>query len=159
MAFDAWLNFITAQAGVSAALLGLLFIGMSLNLGKIVSIGSLTDRALTAMVLLFVILFLSSLLLMPGLTLFARGLGVFAVGFVTWAGCTLLVLSSRKDQSRGRFAVQVFLLQIATLPYLVAGALLMGGQPSGMYWFAAAVLGSLLKALTEAWVLMIEINR
>lgn len=159
MALDAWLNFITAQAGVSAALLGLLFIGISLNLTKIVSIRSLTDRALTAMVLLFAILFLSSLLLIPGQSIFARGLAVFAVGLLTWAGGTMLVLSSRKDQSRRHFALHVLLLEIATLPYLVSGALLMGGQPGGMYWFAAAVLGSLFKALVEAWVLLIEINR
>lgn len=159
MVSDAWAGFITAQVVASSALLGLLFIGVSLNLAKILSIRSLTDRALTAMVLLFAILLASSLLLVPGQPILALGLEVFAVGFLTWAGCTMLVISSWKDQSRGHFALHVALLEIATLPYLMGGAMLIAGQPIGMYWFAAAVVGSLLKAVTEAWVLLIEINR
>jgi modulator of FtsH protease len=52
--------------GASAALLGLLFVGVSINLTKILGSRDPADRSLLTMILLLIILIVSSLLLVPG---------------------------------------------------------------------------------------------
>ncbi len=45
-----WENFLVAQVGASAALAGLVFVGVSINLARILSSGSLPEYALEALV-------------------------------------------------------------------------------------------------------------
>jgi hypothetical protein len=57
------------------------------------------------------------------------------------------------------FFIRFLLVQLSTLPYLVAGVLFWMGNPSAAYWLVPAFLFSLLTALYDTWVLLIEINR
>ena len=50
-------------------------------------------------------------------------------------------------------------LAFALVPYIVGGALMLGGSLVGLYWVAAAVIISFIKAIGDAWVLLVEINR
>ena len=61
-----WDSFFVAQVGASAALAGLVFVGVSINLTKIMSVADLPARALEAVVVLLSVLIESSLLLVPG---------------------------------------------------------------------------------------------
>lgn len=157
-----WDNFLVAQVGASAALLGLLFVGVSLNLTKILSISYLPDRSLAAMVLLFAILLVSSLLLIPDQPAMVVGLEVLGVGVAVWLSSTVLAVRGWQALSKDRkanFFFNFVFLQAATLPYIVAGLMLLAAELAGMYWLSAAIVVSLAKALTDAWVLLIEINR
>ena len=60
---------------------------------------------------------------------------------------------------RQAFVLRVALGQIATLPLVVAGIAVLAGGLEGLYWLAAGMVFSILVALFEAWVLLIEINR
>ena len=51
-----WSNFYVAVAGASAALTGLIFVGVSISLAKILSIPSLPNRALVSLILLLNVL-------------------------------------------------------------------------------------------------------
>lgn len=82
---DAWANFLVAQVGASAALLGLLFVGVSLNLSKILSMPPLPNRALLAMMLLLGVLIASMLLLIPDQYSWAAGAELLAIGTLVWA--------------------------------------------------------------------------
>ncbi|HYB02575.1 MAG TPA: hypothetical protein VED37_20280 [Ktedonobacteraceae bacterium] len=62
---NGWENFFIAEVGASAALLGLIFVGVSINLTRILSISGLPNRALLALIILLTILVISSLLLVP----------------------------------------------------------------------------------------------
>jgi hypothetical protein len=48
---------------------------------------------------------------------------------------------------------------IAGLPIVVAGGLLMTGSGAALHWVAAGVIISLVTAVWNAWVLLIEILR
>ena len=53
----------------------------------------------------------------------------------------------------------MFIDQLALLPYIVGGILLLEGALSGCYWVVGSVIISFLKATLDAWVLLVEINR
>jgi modulator of FtsH protease len=159
---DAWANFFIAQCGASAALLGLLFVSVSLNLGKILALPILPDRALTAMLLLLAVLLVSSFMLIPGQPIAADGIEVLCVGVaVCGAAAAMGVRGVRaaRPELRGKFINSLLFSEIATIPYLVAGMLFLFADAAALYWLAAAIILSFLKSFMEAWVLLIEINR
>ena len=158
---DEWHDFFLAQAGAAGVLTGLVFVGVSINLQQIVSqTGSgLPGRAAEALILLVAVLTPSVLMLVPG-----QG-RLLVVGLGAWAwivAIQLLRLRSWRTMRpglRGPFVVRVMLCQIATLPLVVAGVVLLAVGLGGLYWLVASMVFSILVALFEAWVLLVEINR
>ena len=160
--FDAWANFFVAQCGASAALLGLLFLSVSLNLSKILASPALPERALTAMALLAAVLIVSSLMLIPGEPRAAYGVEVLCVGVSSFGLIAVFGVRAVRvslPEFKNRFVVNLLSLSVATLPYLVAGLLLFMGSDAALYWLAAAIVLSFAKSFLEAWVLLVEINR
>jgi modulator of FtsH protease len=160
---DSWDNFLLAQVGASAALVGLLFVGVSLNLSKILSFPHLPGRAFLALMLMLAVLIVGFLLLIPqqGTTIMA--VEVLAVGIplaIAGVRIEIGVLFSAKNYQRGIALLgSVLLLAVAIGPYLVSGVLLATGNLGGLNWLAVAVIFSTLKATLDAWVLLVEINR
>jgi hypothetical protein len=157
-----WETFFTAQVAASATLVGLLFVGVSLNLKMILENDGLPDRALAGFYLLLAILVLSSLMLVPGQPLRLIAAEVLAVGIVLWLTVTRLAIGSLRRsvaENRHYFVRHLISLQAAVLPYFVGGSLLLAGSQSGLYWIVAAIIVSLFVASFEAWVLLVEINR
>lgn len=159
-----WENFFVGELGASAALTGLVFVGVSINLTKIMALSYLPNRALEALVAFVVVLFISSLLLLiPGQTFLAMGLEVLLIGLLDWITTGLLQLTIlRKMQAQYRLAYVssiVVICQAAALSFVIAGVVLLISGSSGLYWIVAATLLSFLAAFTDAWVLLIEINR
>jgi hypothetical protein len=48
---------------------------------------------------------------------------------------------------------------VASLPFIVTGALMLSGAGGGLHWLAAGVIIALVTAVWNAWVLLIEILR
>lgn len=160
---DVWANFFVGHLGASAALVGLLFVAISLNLAQISSVADLANRALLALSLLLAILLVSSVMLIPGQPEFVLGMEVLVVG-IGVAALVLIKQPSSRDQTGSpndaKTAVNMILLAIAVLPYFVGGVLIVTGQlQPGLYFVAAAIIFSFVKAVLDAWVLLIEINR
>jgi modulator of FtsH protease len=121
--------------GAFAALLGLLFVGVSINLTKILGSRDLADRSLLAMILLLTILIVSSLLLIPGQPLIWLGAEILILSAGVWiAGMIIEVRTlQRSDQSRTILASNLILLQAATIPLLIAGGALVLADANGLY--------------------------
>ena len=157
-----WDNFFIAQVGASAALAGLVFVGVSINLTKIVAAPRLVDYALEALVVLLDVLVVSSLLLVPGQPAALPGGEVLILSLGAW-----LLVSVRQGhnartmerQYRRAYLATVALGQAATLPFLLAGLALIARGAGGLYWIIPGVVCSFLDAFYLAWVLLIEINR
>jgi modulator of FtsH protease len=158
-----WENFFIAEVGASAALAGLIFVGVSINLNRILSLPRLPNRALLALILLLTILIVSSLLLVPGQSLILIGIELLFIGLVTWILATVLdIRTLQKTEARYRrsFAsTSLILTQLAALPHVIAGAILLISGANGLYWLVPAVIFSFIKAIVDAWILLVEINR
>jgi hypothetical protein len=156
-----WHDLFVATAGAAAALTGLIFVGISINLQKILSHPTLVTRASLSLILLMAILIFSVLLLIPG--------GRAAIGWVfTFLACTLWIVVLRSDitiyrkserQYRGQFLFVIVLDQVCTVLYVIGGICLLASGDAGPYWIAAAFLFSFGKSVLDAWVLLIEIMR
>ena len=164
---DEWHDFFLAAAGAAAVLAGLVFVGVSINLDTIMSNPTygLAGRALEALVLLVAVLIVTILLLVPAQGMVLAGAEVLAVGVVDWATVVIIqVLVLRNWQSldpsfRWHFVPRVVLCQAATLPIVAAGVGVMGWGLGGLYWLVVGVVLSLLVAVGDAWVLLVEIHR
>jgi hypothetical protein len=158
---DEWHDFFLAQAGAAGVLTGLVFVGVSINLQEIVSKSGagLPGRAAEALILLVAVLTPSVLMLVPG-----QG-RLLVVGLGAWAwivAIQLLRLRSWRTISSGLrvpFVLRVALCQIATLPLVVAGIVVLAVGLEGLYLLAAGMIFSMLVALFDAWVLLVEIHR
>jgi modulator of FtsH protease len=162
-----WESFALAHVGASAALLGLVFVVISINLRDIVGSGPLVHRAGEAVVLLGGVLAVATVVLIPGqrkdllsaeLILLAGGL--FAVIlFVQRDAVTQPTDPGRAGPPRGSLAMRrVFGLGAAVLIAL-AGITLAAEAGGGLYWLPAAILAAYAGSLTNAWILIIEILR
>ena len=162
-----WHDFFLAQAGAAGVLTGLVFVGVSINLEKIVSDPSsgLAGRAAEALILLVAVLMASVLVLVPGQGPGVLGAEVLVVELAAWGWIVAIQLPRLRDWGtmradlRGPFVLRVALGQVATLPLVIAGVAVLSVGPGGLYWLMAGTIFSILAALFEAWVLLVEINR
>jgi hypothetical protein len=151
----------------AGVLTGLVFVGVSINLQKIVSNPSigLAGRAAEALILLVAVLLASVLALVPDQGPGVLGAEVLVVGLAAWGWIVAIQLRRLRDwrtmraDLRGPFVLRVVLGQVATLPLVIAGVAVLWVGPGGLYWLMAGTVFSILAALFEAWVLLVEINR
>ena len=160
---EGWGDLFLAGAGASAALGGLLFVAVSINLDRIVALRSLPGAALGAIVLLVAVLMVSMVALVPGQARWMLATEVLVVGISAWSIMTAIWMRTLRapvpDQPRFLPVISVVVTQAATLPMVVAGVSLLLGAGGGLYWVVPGVTFCLLVAIANAWVLLVEVVR
>src|SRR3712207_8356265 len=96
-----WHDFFLAQAGAAGVLTGLVFVGVSINLEKILADpnSGLPGRAAEALILLVAVLTASVLLLVPGQSTAVIGVELLAVGLAAWGWVVAIQLRSEEHTS------------------------------------------------------------
>jgi modulator of FtsH protease len=159
---ESWDSFFVAETAAAAALLGLLFVAISISLKQVLEAGGLPDRALGALLILLAILVIGLLLAMPDQTLAFLGTETASVSVV--AGVIGVVLGLRglrqaEKQFRGNFTWNILGSVGALLPILIGGVVLIGGGEVGFYFIGVGMCLSIVKAVSEGWIFLVEINR
>jgi modulator of FtsH protease len=164
---QAWHDFFIAQVGACAALVGLLFVALSINVAQILKYPWLPARGGQTLVVLTGALLEASLMLLPGVPTKPICAVLIGCALITWLLSLRLVVDFvrglneqqqivvPRDWTYGYFG----LAQIATLPSVVGGVFLYFGNAAGFYWIAGGLLVTFVFALLNSWILLIEILR
>jgi modulator of FtsH protease len=151
-----------AEVAASAALTGLVFVAVSLNLKRILDFPSLPRRVFRALCMLTGVLFVSSLAMVPGQPRALLGLELLVLGLATliWVVARDVgTVRMTEAEFRSSLVRLLPLGWLATASTAIAGASLLAETGGGLYWLVPAVLLAFAAALVDAWVLLIEIVR
>jgi hypothetical protein len=162
----AWHELFIAAAGAAAALSGLIFVAVSINLREILAeeekLGSsyLTGRALESLAALLVILGISLVGLDPVISrpFFATVLFLFAAGMAISPARSVSAYLRSKIKPVGfnlRLALAVALVAV----YTVAGITMLTEAGGGLHWLPVGFILATAIAASNAWVLLVEVLR
>lgn len=159
-AAEQWHELFVMAGGAAAALAGLLFVALSINLDRILAGVGLSRRAAETVILLAALLLLSVFVLTPQPTA-ALGWETLVTGLVVLGELADRLVRHVKTASPTGFSrvVPAVIVGAVGLPAVVAGVSLLLGSGGGLYWLIVALVMGFAGALTNAWVLMVEILR
>jgi hypothetical protein len=179
----AWGSFFTVVVTAAAALTGLLFVAVSINLSKIVPVqkgddgavarkaddgaagdddhGVLAARAAETLSSLLLVVVTGALTFVPQVTRLL-GLELILVAGPMLAVTTRTQLRhwrQNRDQPLYWTVSRMSTTAVGTVPATWAGISLAAHWGGGLYWLAAAALAGIVGAVLNAWVLLVEIIR
>ncbi len=156
-----WENFFVAEVGASAALTGLLFVAVSINLSRVLAYPQLPGRAGETLVILLGALATATFGLVPGQSCPALGGEILAVAAVAWLFPITLQLRARGAQAGQThwMLTRVVTHELAALPFVACGASLLARSGGGLYWLVPGMVFTFTASVANAWVLLVEIQR
>ena len=157
-----WAGFFTAEVGAVAALIGFLSVAISINLSRILAVVNLPNRAGEALTLLVGALVIASVALIPEQPAPVLGAEFLAIGLVIFV--TPLVNQLRGWNAPAGVTTSQKTLRLATtalasLPFAIAGVLLISHQAGAFYWVSGGVIVALVAGVWNSWILLVEILR
>ncbi|MFJ7903165.1 hypothetical protein ACIQ6V_22165 [Streptomyces sp. NPDC096198] len=165
-ATEGWTDMFLCAGGAAAALCGLIFVGLSVNLRAVLEMekreghNSMTGRALEALVALLIVVVVSIVALTPALSRGALAAFVLANAVGSAISPCRAALSGRgKGAPPAAVLIRLSVAAALTLTLLAAGTSLAAGQGGGLYWLPVTFVLAVLVAAVNAWVLLVEVLR
>jgi hypothetical protein len=155
-----------AAAGAAAALSGLIFVAVSINLREILAqekrLGTsyLTGRALESLAALLVVLGISLVGLDPAIS--RAVFGVVLLGCAAGSAISPVRAAGAYRSTHVRpaaFGLRMFLSGLLVAGYAVAGATLLAQAGGGLHWLPFAFILAVTIAASNAWILLVEVLR
>jgi modulator of FtsH protease len=160
---EQWHDLFVAMAGASAALAGLLFVAVSINVERIIQFRGLPERGAETLALLLAVLVVSIAGLTPGQSHVALGIELVLIAAALLAMLVALPIAHELPEGAKRppaWRASRLVIRFTGSGLLAIGAfaelIAFGG---GLYWIAAGFVFLTLGAVANAWVLLIEILR
>lgn len=138
-----WDNFFVASAGAAAALTGLLFVALSINLDKVLRIPRITGRAAATLGILVVVMLTGCFGLAPGQSNAVIGIEFAALGTLSLLQVVWVRAAHRNDPSSGgEHPTASFILGVVpTIPLTIGGlslsrdsVVVCTGRSRGLLW-------------------------
>lgn len=160
---ESWSELMVAVVGAMAALAGLFFVALSINVDEIVRLRKLPGRPAATVAMLVILLLAGILALIPGQAIWLLGAELAALGL----GVTIfsaIAMRPREDDdpklNSFKYRIQPLLIMLVPCALLViAGVSLAAEAGGGLYWLAATFVTGTFACMTNAWVLLVEIKR
>ena len=155
-----WHDFFTAAAGASAALLGLLFVAISINLKLILQHRHLPGRAAATLGTLLSVLVVCSFGLVPGQSNRTLGVEILATGAVVATQAIWVSVGKRSEGDPLSWTLgNLPILLFPGLAFVGGGCSVLAGSGGGLYWILAGTVLTFVGTSLNAWVLLVEILR
>ena len=156
----AWHEFFIGTIGAAAALTGLLFVAISINLEQILKYPQLPGRAAATLGVLVSALVVSGFGLVPGQSNSFLGIEIAALAAVAAAQAVWVSLGKKTPGEPTSWRIEhLATLLLPSVASIVGGVSLVIGAGGGLYWVMAAILITFVSASINAWVLLVEIKR
>jgi hypothetical protein len=161
-----WGEFFLAAAGATAALSGLIFVALSVNLRTVLDIEKrggenfLTGRAIEALVALLNVLVISIIALTPTISRGALAAAILVVAAESGIspGRVLYVTRGQTELSKATL-LRLFSAMALTATLVVSGVTLAVHGGGGLLWLPAAFVLAICVAAINAWVMVVEVLR
>jgi hypothetical protein len=156
-----WHDLFVAIAGAAAALAGLLFVAVSINLSRILKFEVLPTRAVETLSIMIGLLLLAVIMLIPGQGTTALGTEILILGL----GLAVLLLPKRllirrnKDEPLTWTLTPIAIVVTGSRPMVAAGISVLAGGGGGLYWLVPEIVLGFIGAIMNAWILLVEIHR
>lgn len=156
-----WSDLFVASAGATAALAGLVFVAISINIERILGLDGVAELGLVTLLLLVGVLVVSMFGLIPGQSNHAFGVEILVQSAI-WSA-TIFYFATKSlsgvGEAGGQLSSRLIFPIFGTAPYLVGAVLLVAGFDGAMYFVFAGMVGAVIAAVLNAWVLLVEILR
>jgi hypothetical protein len=156
-----WHDLFVAVAGASAALAGLVFVAVSINIERIIKYPGLPERALETLLFLVVVLLIAIIGLIPAQSHVALGAELLVVSLGIGAGISRLdTFQGDSGEVRLSWRLSRWTVRgLAILPLAIGGLSVLLESGGGLYWIVAGIVFAISGAVASAWVLLVEILR
>jgi hypothetical protein len=157
-----WEPFFSAIIAAAAALTGLLFVAVSINLDRILKGGKiLPARAAETVASLLLVVTTSALTLVPqNIRLVGVEILIIVVPMIAVTVPTQLGHRRRNRDDPLLWTIsRIASTAMATVPCTIAGISLVAEWGGGLYWLVPTALLGIVGAVYSAWVLLVEIVR
>ena len=163
---EAWGALFLAAAGATAALSGLIFVALSVNLRTVLDADKregqnfLTGRAMEALAALLIVLVISLVALTPGIPRGALAAFILVAGLGSATSPIRALLASRQQAAISLPLLTRLVTAVGfTVTLLLSGVTLATGHGGGLYWLPVAFVLAIVIAAINAWVLLVEVLR
>lgn len=161
-----WHDFFEAAAGGAAALSGLIFVAVSINLRDILKLEArvhssyLTGRALESLASILVVLAVSLVGLDPSVIVIELSAFVLFAAVVTAISPIRATVAYRQTRVKPvAFTLRLVLATSLVATYAVASVTIFLGAGGGLQWLIPAFLLAIAISASNAWILLVEVLR
>jgi hypothetical protein len=157
-----WSTLLAVEAGAAATLMGLVFVALSINLSRILTVPGLPGRGGESIMQFLEVFLISTVALIPRQPDRIFAIEVLVIAAASWCAqvaVQVYYLKVRTGHPWAWFINRAVMSQFATIPFVVAGITLLLGVPGAIYWLVPGFVFSFLAGIVSAWVLLVEILR
>lgn len=157
-----WQTLFAVQAGAAATLTGLVFVAVSINLPHIIATPRLPGRAAESLIQFLQVFFICTAALIPRQPLHTLAVEVLTVATFSWtlqAASQIRYARARSGHPLHWLLARTLQTHLASVPFVVGGIMLLGGDVSGVYLLILGFAFSFVAGVANAWVLLVEILR
>ena len=157
---DGWDSFAQVTGAAAAALIGLLFVAVSIRINVIARSSDLRNRAAQTLSLLGIVLLVAIALSLPDQHRWVVGVEIIFVALVAAVTIRLLDRRANKQKSEQQIAHILDAISpniVVCVLVLAAGGLLVFGLVAGLYVLAGATVIALVGGVVSAWLLLVRV--
>jgi uncharacterized membrane protein len=161
-----WSDLLACAGGAAAVLAGLIFVGLSVNMGTLLELDKqrgqnfLTGRALEAFAGMLTVLVICVVALTPDIARGVLAAFILAMAAASAISPVRVLRYANREERRSRVLLQRIVFALAFTVCLVAcGITLAAGHGGGLFWLPAAFVIAIGVASVNSWVLLVEVLR